>query len=133
MYTDILPSWVLCGDCNRRSRSGTPFAPGIIDPAVLKPDMCPSDREQKGRGGTASERRRAVEKLKKRAAGCQNCDLWRNATQTVFGDGPATAELMLVGEQPGDQEDRSGQPFVGAAGRVLSQALEQAGLETARV
>src|SRR5205823_11807184 len=59
--------------------------------------------------------------------------LWRRATQTVFGAGPADARLMLVGEQPGDQEDLAGEPFVGAAGRVLAEALEQAGIDASRV
>ena len=76
---------------------------------------------------------RALERLKTRAKTCQACNLWRNATQTVFGSGPVRAELMLVGEQPGDQEDRAGEPFVGAAGRVLAKALTLAGIDPARV
>lgn len=64
-----------------------------------------------------------------RAERCTRCDLHRDATQTVFGEGPVDARLMLVGEQPGDQEDQVGRPFVGPAGRVLDDALEQAGLE----
>ena len=67
------------------------------------------------------------------AAGCTRCDLYRNATQTVFGEGPAPAPLMLVGEQPGDHEDREGEPFVGPAGRVLDQALAAAGIDRERV
>jgi DNA polymerase len=63
------------------------------------------------------------------AACCRNCDLWRNATQTVFGAGPVPADVMLVGEQPGDQEDVAGLPFVGPAGRVLDDGLEEAGLD----
>jgi DNA polymerase len=63
------------------------------------------------------------------AHACQACPLWRRATQTVFGEGPAHAPLLLVGEQPGDQEDRQGHPFVGPAGRILSEALEAAGIE----
>jgi DNA polymerase len=63
------------------------------------------------------------------AAGCTACDLHRQATQTVFGEGPVDARLMLVGEQPGDQEDRAGHPFVGPAGRILDDALTAAGLE----
>jgi uracil-DNA glycosylase len=62
------------------------------------------------------------------ADGCRRCDLWESATQTVFGTGPVDADLMLVGEQPGDQEDKAGQPFVGPAGRILDQALQAAGL-----
>lgn len=63
------------------------------------------------------------------AANCRRCPLWADATQTVFGEGPASAALMLVGEQPGDQEDLAGRPFVGPAGRMLDSALHEAGLE----
>jgi uracil-DNA glycosylase len=74
-----------------------------------------------------------IEQLAGEAADCRACDLWRNATQTVFGEGPADAQLMLVGEQPGDREDLAGQPFVGPAGRVLDDALAAAGIERDRV
>jgi uracil-DNA glycosylase len=67
--------------------------------------------------------------LRDEAAACQDCPLWREATQTVFGDGPTEAPVMLVGEQPGDDEDRQGQPFVGPAGRLLNEALSEAGLD----
>jgi uracil-DNA glycosylase family protein len=67
--------------------------------------------------------------LRDAAAGCHGCDLYKYAEQTVFGEGPAHAPILLVGEQPGDQEDRRGEPFVGPAGRVLNQALEQAGVD----
>lgn len=70
----------------------------------------------------------ALDDARHRAEGCQACDLWRNATQTVFGEGRAGAPLMLVGEQPGDREDLAGHPFVGPAGRVLDEALEEAGI-----
>ncbi len=60
---------------------------------------------------------------------CRACRLWRNATQTVFGEGLAKAEVMMVGEQPGDQEDRAGRPFVGPAGKVLDRALTDAGID----
>src|ERR687886_1053735 len=63
------------------------------------------------------------------AAGCRGCHLWENATQTVFGEGARAAGVMLVGEQPGDQEDLAGKPFVGPAGRLLDQALEEAGID----
>jgi DNA polymerase len=63
------------------------------------------------------------------AQGCRGCPLWEPATQVVFGSGPADARLVLVGEQPGDQEDLAGQPFVGPAGRLLDGALEEAGLD----
>ncbi|GAA3127781.1 hypothetical protein GCM10020001_056440 [Nonomuraea salmonea] len=66
--------------------------------------------------------------LRTAAAGCRGCDLYRDATRTVFGEGPERARFMLVGEQPGDQEDRRGHPFVGPAGRVLDRGLEEAGI-----
>jgi DNA polymerase len=67
------------------------------------------------------------------ARSCQACDLWKLATQTVFGEGPPTAHIMLVGEQPGDQEDRAGHPFVGPAGKLLDRALEKAGIKRSDV
>ena len=67
--------------------------------------------------------------LKEEAKACRACPLWRNATQTVFGEGAEHASLMLVGEQPGDKEDLTGKPFVGPAGRVLDRALADAGIE----
>jgi DNA polymerase len=72
-------------------------------------------------------------KLKEAAAGCRGCDLWVNATQTVFGEGPKSADVMLLGEQPGDQEDRAGHPFVGPAGKLLDSALMEAGIDRSRV
>jgi DNA polymerase len=65
--------------------------------------------------------------------GCRRCDLWRNATQGVAGEGPSDAPLMLVGEQPGDQEDLAGKPFVGPAGKVLDRALAEAGIDRSKV
>jgi uracil-DNA glycosylase len=70
--------------------------------------------------------------LRKDAAECRACPLWKNATQTIFGEGPADADVMLVGEQPGDQEDRRGHPFVGPAGRMLDDALAAAGITRER-
>ncbi|RSN52459.1 uracil-DNA glycosylase [Actinomadura sp. WAC 06369] len=67
--------------------------------------------------------------LRDAAAGCRGCDLYRDATRTVFGEGGPDGRVVLVGEQPGDQEDRRGAPFVGPAGRVLDRALEEAGIE----
>jgi uracil-DNA glycosylase len=72
-------------------------------------------------------------KLREAAARCRGCDLWVNATQTVFGEGPLMAEVMFVGEQPGDQEDRVGHPFVGPAGKLLDAGLERAGIDRSRV
>src|SRR2546427_3162756 len=67
------------------------------------------------------------------AKACQACDLWKRGTQTVFGEGGRQAELMLVGEQPGDAEDLAGRPFVGPAGKLLDRALEAAGIDCATV
>jgi DNA polymerase len=67
--------------------------------------------------------------LRKTAATCKACDLWKRGTQTVFGEGKPDAKVMFVGEQPGDREDIAGRPFVGAAGRLLDQALEKAGID----
>jgi DNA polymerase len=83
------------------------------------------------RGGArgTNDPAKALVALKVEARGCTRCDLYKHATQTVFGEGPADAALMLVGEQPGDQEDLQGRPFVGPAGKVLDRALEAAGIE----
>jgi uracil-DNA glycosylase family protein len=71
--------------------------------------------------------------LREAAAGCRACDLWRGGTQTVFGEGAARSEVMMVGEQPGDREDLSGRPFVGPAGRILDRALDDAGIDRRKV
>ncbi|APR87044.1 Uracil-DNA glycosylase, putative family 6 [Minicystis rosea] len=73
--------------------------------------------------------RPTIARLQSAAAGCRACHLWEHATQTVFGEGPAHARVMLVGEQPGDSEDRRGHPFVGPAGRLLDQVLADAGID----
>jgi uracil-DNA glycosylase len=70
-----------------------------------------------------------LRKVAEAAKSCRACDLWKTGTQTVFGEGRAKAELMLVGEQPGDQEDLAGRPFVGPAGKLLDRALEEAGID----
>lgn len=70
-----------------------------------------------------------LEGLRKSALECRGCDLWENATQTVFSKGPVSARLVLVGEQPGDVEDRRGEPFVGPAGKLLDKAVADAGLD----
>jgi uracil-DNA glycosylase family protein len=72
---------------------------------------------------------RSLKALEEAALGCRGCDLYKDATQTVFGKGRRSAELMLVGEQPGDKEDLEGEPFVGPAGRLLDRALEEAGID----
>jgi uracil-DNA glycosylase len=73
--------------------------------------------------------RPTLPKLREAAAGCRACELWKTGTQTVFGEGTRTAEILFVGEQPGDKEDLAGTPFVGPAGRVLDEGLEAAGID----
>jgi uracil-DNA glycosylase family protein len=86
------------------------------------------DREERD---AAIRRARSVARLRDLATGCRACDLWQRATQTVFGEGPADARLMVVGEQPGNTEDLEGIPFVGSAGRLLDRALDDAGVDRA--
>jgi DNA polymerase len=86
----------------------------VPEPAESAADFLPSDRD--------------VPHLREAAASCRGCELWEDATQVVFSTGPSAARIVLVGEQPGDQEDRQGEPFVGPAGRLLDRALEEAGI-----
>jgi DNA polymerase len=83
---------------------------------------------QRQGGGAAG-----IHRLADAAQGCRGCELWKDATQVVFSAGPANARLMLVGEQPGDREDREGEPFVGPAGGVLADALAAAGIDQSDV
>jgi uracil-DNA glycosylase len=75
----------------------------------------------------------SLDTLRHEAANCRACPLWKDATQTVFGEGPQTAQVMLVGEQPGDKEDLAGKPFVGPAGQMLDRALDEAGIDRKKV
>src|SRR5436309_1473380 len=77
--------------------------------------------------------RPSIPALAEAAKECRGCDLWRDATQTVFGEGTSGAEVLFVGEQPGDKEDLAGKPFVGPAGRLLDEALEEAGIDRRKV
>src|SRR5213078_1561949 len=77
--------------------------------------------------------RPSLTKLREAAAGCTACDLHKTGTQTVFGEGSASAEVVFVGEQPGDQEDLQGRPFVGPAGKLFDKALDDAGIDRAQV
>jgi uracil-DNA glycosylase family protein len=75
----------------------------------------------------------SYESLRAAAETCEGCDLYKLATQTVFGEGPKNSKIILVGEQPGDEEDKQGHPFIGPAGRLLDQALEEAGIDRRQV
>src|SRR3954468_4153051 len=77
--------------------------------------------------------KKVLEQLRAKAKVCRNCELYKRGTQTVFGMGPVGARLMLVGEQPGDQEDLAGAPFVGPAGKLLREALTRAGIDASQV
>ena len=85
--------------------------------------------ETNGTAAPLVPERPTLKKLREAAAGCRACPLWKTGTQTVFGEGSPNAEIVLVGEQPGDEEDKTGRPFVGPAGRLLDQALEEAGID----
>jgi DNA polymerase len=89
-------------------------------------------RQRKEPARPARTRAGKLHDLRTEAENCRACPLWRNATQTVFGEGPADAEVMFVGEQPGDKEDLAGKPFVGPAGRILDRALKDSGIARER-
>jgi DNA polymerase len=93
-----------------------------------KPQKQP-ERPMKRHPATAD----SIAALRDEAADCRACPLWKDATQTVFGEGPQRAQIMLVGEQPGDKEDLAGKPFVGPAGQMLDRALEEAGIDRKKV
>jgi DNA polymerase len=95
---------------------------------MAKPILASAIAESDAGAAEFLPRQLSLGSLRDAAAGCKGCDLWRNATQTVFGEGGGDARVMMVGEQPGDVEDREGHPFVGPAGRILDEALESAGL-----
>ena len=107
----------------------TALVPGLIaDAQARESGMIERARDEVG-GNSAI----AWEALRNEAAGCTRCHLYKHATQTVFGEGPVDAAMMFVGEQPGDQEDLAGHPFVGPAGQVFNRALAGAGIDRARV
>jgi len=107
----------------------TALVPSLIASAQARESaMVATSRENLGANVAGS-----WEALREEAEGCTRCPLYKDATQTVFGEGPLDAKLMFVGEQPGDQEDLAGKPFIGPAGQVFDEALEKAGVDRARV
>ena len=107
----------------------TALVPGLIASAQAREiAMVAASRENLGANVAGS-----WEALREEAMGCTRCPLYKNATQTIFGEGPLDARLMFVGEQPGDQEDIAGKPFVGPAGQMFDDALAKAGIDRARV
>jgi DNA polymerase len=109
-----------------------PIGPETI-PAQNGPRGKTATRQQKTAGDKAMTARPNLDNLREQASQCRACPLWKNATQTVFGEGPPHARIMLVGEQPGDKEDLAGRPFVGPAGQMLDRALEEAGLDRRQI
>jgi uracil-DNA glycosylase family protein len=100
----------------------------VIDHAAAEPQTPPEPEMTRRPAATDS-----LAALREEAAHCHACHLFKNATQTVFGEGPPNAQVMLVGEQPGDKEDLAGKPFVGPAGQMLDRALEEAGVDRKKV
>jgi DNA polymerase len=121
-YWHNLPEAAAIPELIREARSRTQQ---MVETPVISPER-PTNRP-------APARADAPVGLAADAAACRRCDLWQHATQTVFGEGPLDARLMLVGEQPGDQEDLAGRPFVGPAGQVLDRALAEAGIDRGTV
>lgn len=120
----------------------------LIDPLIAKagrvtqamiareapaPRPSPQRKEEPAMTSSAHIKSGSLAALRAEAADCRACHLWKDATQTVFGEGPSHAPIMLVGEQPGDKEDLAGKPFVGPAGGVLNRALEEAGIDRDKV
>ncbi len=122
----------------RRPRSTEARASGERDglgraaPAPAPPSAETPSTRLREEAGTAADwvpPRPSLPALRRQAAGCRACHLWRVGTRTVFGEGPRRAAVMFVGEQPGDQEDKAGHPFVGPSGRLLDAALQDAGID----
>jgi DNA polymerase len=105
----------------------------MIVKAATEPAKAQKRLEEPMRGKTADAAANELERLREEAAACRACPLWKDATQTVFGEGPPHAPIMLVGEQPGDKEDLAGKPFVGPAGQMLDRALAEAGIDRGKV
>jgi DNA polymerase len=103
--------------------------PRAPKPGEPVPEILRSAAADTGDGDPLRRRRVTLPAVRAVAAGCKACDLYKRGTQTVFGEGPSRAAVMMVGEQPGDAEDLAGHPFVGPAGRLLDKALEEAGID----
>ena len=121
-YWHNLPEAAAISDLIREARARTEQ---MVETPVISPD-----RPTRGPPAPARE---APQGLAAEASACRRCDLWQHATQTVFGEGPLDAGIMLVGEQPGDHEDLAGRPFVGPAGQMLDRALAEAGIDRSTV
>jgi DNA polymerase len=107
------------------------LVPGLIAGAQARESRMIATAPSPGKRAAGGNAPAALDALRKEAMGCQRCPLWKPATQTVFGEGPADATLLFIGEQPGDQEDLAGRPFVGPAGQLFDRAMEEAGVDRA--
>jgi DNA polymerase len=105
----------------------------VTDAMIAKPATEPHKAQRQEEPMPRRAAANQLDALREEAAYCRACPLWKNATQTVFGEGPKHAPIMLVGEQPGDKEDLAGHPFIGPAGRMLDRALEEAGVDRSKV
>ena len=124
--TALVPAMIAGAQQREAAMIANSPQPPAPPPHASEPGL-PLDEERRARGGSNAEG--ALAALREEAAQCRRCPLWEPATQTVFGQGPADATLVMVGEQPGDQEDLAGLPFVGPAGQMLDRALEEAGID----
>ena len=105
-----------------------------VEQMVNQPVISPrKPRKHANEPEVAAAPERRLEQAAAEAVDCRRCDLWKPATQVVFGEGPPDARIMMIGEQPGDQEDLAGRPFVGPAGQILDRAMEEAGLDRRQV
>jgi probable DNA metabolism protein len=112
-----------------QTETPTEYWRNLPDTSLIKPLIEDAERMMRRRRPAAGD----IEALREEAAHCRACPLWQDATQTVFGEGPQNAQIMLVGEQPGDKEDLAGKPFVGPAGQMLDRALDEAGIDRSKV
>jgi DNA polymerase len=108
-----------------QTETPTEYWRNLPDTSLIKPLIEDAERMMSRRRPAADD----IEMLREQAARCRACPLWKDATQTVFGEGPQNARIMLVGEQPGDKEDLAAKPFVGPAGQMLDRALQEAGID----
>ncbi len=121
----------LIADAGRMT--GAMIANAASDPHKPQKRPEPSMKPKEAASAESLDALRELEALREEASHCRACPLWKDATQTVFGEGPPHAQIMLVGEQPGDKEDLAGKPFVGPAGQMLDRALEEAGVDRKKV
>ena len=125
------PGGEAAGEMTQAARRNMPET-ALVAESIEATQAQEADMARTSRAGIGDNARTAWEALRVEAKGCTRCHLYKGATQTVFGEGPVDARILFVGEQPGDQEDLAGRPFVGPAGQLFDQALAEAGIDRAR-